>query len=79
MAFLINDFLINKLDEENKINEYDNLKLNLSTFKKMSYLYDTNKFEINTLYDKGIFLETLLNNDCSLNQLNTKEKFDLHI
>ena len=79
MAFLINDFLINKLSEENRIDEYEKLKLNLSTFKKMSYLYDTNKFEINTLYDKGIFLETLLNNDCSLNQLNTKEKFDLHI
>ena len=79
MAFLINDSLINMLNNNNRLNEYEDRKLDLNSFEKMSYSYNNSNFEMNTLYNGGLFLEELLNNTCSLKQLKDSYNNNLNI
>lgn len=69
MAYLINDSLISSLSDEEKLDEYDNKKVDLNNFDKMSYVYNNSNFEITSLYNGGRFIEKLLNNYLSYNQL----------
>lgn len=79
MAFLVNDSLINMLNNNNRLNEYEDRKLDLNSFEKMSYSYNNSNFEMNTLYNGGLFLEELLNNTCSLKQLKDSYNNNLNI
>lgn len=79
MAFLVNDSLINMLNNDDRLNEYEDRKLDLNSFEKMSYSYNNSNFEMNTLYNGGLFLEELLNNTCSLKQLKNSYNNNLNI
>ena len=69
MAYLINDSLISSLSENGKLNEYESPKIDLNSFNKAFYRYDDSCFEIVSLYENGNFIEDLLNNSVSYNQL----------
>lgn len=76
MRYLVNDALINEY--QNDLAEYEILKMNnekdievQSTFYPKLNI----KSEIVSLYNGGLFLEELLNNACSLNQL--KENYSM--
>lgn len=79
MAFLVNDSLINMLNNDDRLNEYEDRKLDLNSFEKMSYSYNNSNFEMNTLYNGGLFLEELLNNTCSLKQLKDSYNNNLNL
>lgn len=75
LTYLINDSLIEKY--ENNISKYDKEKLDYNS-KELKINYEKNniKGEVISLYNykgKGLFLEELLNNACSLNQVKNKE------
>lgn len=78
MAYLINDSLISTLDDEGKLNEYDDRKVDLNNFDKMSYSCSSSNFEITALYNGGTFIEELLNNSLSYNQLKNTN-FDIEM
>lgn len=78
MAYLINDSLISSLSDEEKLDEYDNKKVDLNNFDKMSYVYNNSSFELTSLYNGGTFIEELLNNSLSYNQLKNSN-FDIQI
>ena len=69
MAYLINDSLITTLSDDGKLNEYDDKKVDLNNFDRLSYNYNNSSFEITSLYNGGTFIEELLNNSFSYNQL----------
>ena len=69
MVYLINDSLISSLSDEGKLYEYDDKKVDLINFNKLSYSCNNNNFEIISLYNGGTFIEKLLNNSLSYNQL----------
>ena len=76
MAYLINDSLISSLSDEGKLNEYDDKKVDLNNFDRLSYNYNNSSFEITSLYNGGTFIEELLNNSFSYNQLKNSS-FDI--
>lgn len=77
LTFLVNDGLINKYKDD--LSEYDKRKLSYNQ-KNMGYTnFNANiKSEIISLYDyNGMFLEELLNNACSLNQVKSNLKINI--
>lgn len=74
LTFLVNDGLIKKY--ENNLSEYERTKLDYNQINKGHINLDANiKSEMISLYDyKGMFLEELLSNTCSLNQLKENDK-----
>lgn len=74
MAYLINDSLINSLSENGKLNEYESKKIDLNSFNKAFYRYDDSCFEIVSLYENGNFIEDLLNDSVSYNQIKSIDK-----
>lgn len=74
LTFLVNDSLIKKY--ENNLSEYERTKLDYNQINKGHINLDANiKSEMISLYDyKGMFLEELLSNACSLNQLKENDK-----
>lgn len=77
LTFLVNDGLIDKYKDD--LSEYDKRKLSYNQ-KNMGYTnFNANiKSEIISLYDyNGMFLEELLNNACSLNQVKSNLKFNI--
>lgn len=77
LTFLVNDGLIDKYKDD--LSEYEKRKLSYNQ-KNMGYTnFNANiKSEIISLYDyNGIFLEELLNNACSLNQVKSNLKFNI--
>lgn len=73
MVFLINDTLIDRYKDN--LEEYDRLKIDNEIGKRLLTHYmpkENINAEIISLYNKGIFLEELLNNNCSLYQLRHK-------
>lgn len=78
MAYLINDSLISALSDEGKLYEYDEKKVDLNNFDKLSYVYNNGSFELISLYNGGTFIEELLNNFLSYNQLKNSN-FDIQI
>ena len=78
MAYLINDSLINALSDEGKLYEYDDKKVDLNNFDKLSYVYNNGSFELTSLYNGESFIEELLNNSLSYNQLKNSN-FDIHM
>jgi len=79
LTFLVNDGLIEKFKDN--ISEFDRMKLD---YKQKTYgvsNYNANiKSEIISLYNhKGLFLEELLNNACSLNQAKYKDYGGINI
>lgn len=75
---LKNDSLISTLSDEGKLYEYDDKKVDLNNFNKLSYMYNNGSFEITSLYNGGTFIEELLNNSLSYNQLKNSN-FDIRI
>ena len=73
LTFLVNDSLIEKHKDdlsvyENKKLNYKNKTMGITDFK------DNIKAEIFSLYNhRGLFLEELLNNACTLNQVRDKD------
>lgn len=78
MAYLINDSLITTLSDEGKLNEYDDKKVDLNNFDRLSYNYNNSSFEMTSLYNGGTFIEELLNNSFSYNQLKNSS-FDIQM
>ncbi len=78
MAYLINDSLITTLSDEGRINEYDDKKVDLNNFDRLSYNYNNSIFEITSLYNGETFIEELLNNSFSYNQLKNSS-FDIQM
>lgn len=77
LTFLVNDGLIDKYKDD--LSEYDKRKLSYNQ-KNMGYTnFNANiKSEIISLYDyNGMFLEELLNNACSLNQVKSNLKINI--
>lgn len=77
MRFLVNDSLIEKYQDN--LSEYERLKMkddNVildSTYPKLGI-----HSKVVSLYNGGLFLEELLNNSCSLNQLqNNTRRYDI--
>ena len=66
MSYLINDALIKKY--ENNLAIYERLKQKYNTDIK-NYKHDSIRCEKISLYDGGLFLEKILNNSISYNQL----------
>lgn len=74
MKYLVNDALIDKYQDN--LEEYDRLKLELNKNYNLTATHYPKlniKSEIVSLYNGGMFLEELLNNACSLKQLNKDE------
>lgn len=74
MVFLINDTLINRYKDN--LDEYERLKIDNKIGKILLSSYmpkEKINAEIISLDNRGIFLEELLNNSCSLYQLKHKE------
>lgn len=78
MAYLINDSLISALSDEGKLYEYDDKKVDLNNFDKLAYVYNNGSFELTSLYNGGTFIEELLNNSLSYNQIKNSN-FDIQI
>ena len=76
---LNNDALIEKYQDN--ILEYDRLKLGYDGKNVTSTIYPklNIKSEIISLYNGGLFLEELLNNSYSLNQLKSNENMYINI
>lgn len=77
LTFLVNDGLIDKYKDD--LSEYDKRKLSYNQ-RNMGYTnFNANiKSEIISLYDyNGMFLEELLNNACSLNQVKSNLKINI--
>lgn len=68
--FLVNDYLISKY--QNDLDYYENIKNDID-YHNLEF-----KSEVIDLYNGGLFLEELLNNSCSLNQIK-KNKGDINI
>lgn len=79
MTYLVNDALIEKYQDN--LLEYDRLKLGYDGKNITSTIYPklNIKSEIISLYNGGLFLEELLNNSCSLNQIKNKENMYINI
>jgi len=79
MTYLVNDALIEKYQDN--ILEYDRLKLGYDGKNVTSTIYPklNIKSEIISLYNGGLFLEELLNNSYSLNQLKSNENMYINI
>ena len=79
MTYLVNDALIEKYQDN--LLEYDRLKLGYDGKNVTSTIYPklNIKSEIISLYNGGLFLEELLNNSCSLNQIKNKENMYINI
>ncbi|MBE6152751.1 MAG: hypothetical protein E7166_00795 [Firmicutes bacterium] len=71
MAYFINDSLITTLNNENKLEEYEKNKKDIFHFKDVSYSYGCQNFN---MYNGGLFLEELLNNSVSYNELKEEKK-----
>lgn len=71
MAYMINEELINKFSNENNFKEYEKNKKDINNYNEMTFTNGNNKFEI---YNGGLFMEELLNNVCSLNQIQQDKK-----
>ena len=78
MAYLINDSLISSLSDEGRLYEYDDKKVDLNNFDKLSYVHNNGSFELTSLYNGGTFIEELLNNSLPYNQLKNSN-FDIRI
>lgn len=75
MIFLVNDTLINRYQDN--LDEYDRLKINYDQSKHLLGRYmpkEKINTEIVSLYNGGMFLEELLNNNFSLYQLKHMEE-----
>ena len=79
LTFLVNDGLIQKYKDN--LSEYDRMKLDYNQKNYGVTNYNANiKSEIISLYNyKGLFLEELLNNACSLNQINNNENLNINL
>ena len=62
------DFFSYKLYNWKRL-EYDDKKVDLNTFDKLFYVYNNGSFELTSLYNGESFIEELLNNSLSYNQL----------
>ena len=79
LTFLVNDGLIEKYKDN--ISEYERMKLDYDrkTLSASNYTADI-KCDIISLYNhKGLFLEELLNNACSLNQINNNKNININL
>lgn len=79
LTFLVNDGLIQKYKDN--ISEYERMKLDYDrkTLSASNYTADI-KCDIVSLYNhKGLFLEELLNNACSLNQINSNKNLNINL
>lgn len=77
LTFLVNDRLIDKYKDD--LTEYNKRKLNYNQ-KNINYTNSSEniKCEIISLYDyNGMFIEELLNNTCSFNQIKTNLKINI--
>ena len=61
-----------------KLYEYDDKKVDLNNFDKLSYVFKNSSFEITSIYNRETFIEELLNNSLSYNQLKNSN-FDIQI
>ena len=79
LTFLVNDGLIQKYKDN--LSEYDRMKLDYNQKNYGVTNYNANiKSEIISLYNyKGLFLEELLNNACSLNQINNNKNLNINL
>lgn len=75
MVYLINDALINKNVDD--LSNYEKIKQNYNCNLDI-YKYDSIKCEKISLYNNELFIEELLNNFVSYNQLK-RDKFDIKI
>lgn len=81
MKFLVNDALIEKCQDD--LSEYERIKIADEKTDRISlailYPHHNINCKIVSLYNRGLFLEELLNNSCSLNQLQIKitRRYDL--
>ena len=71
MSYLVNDELITQNKDDLSI--YEKNKLDFNNKNIDSYSYAGVKCNIVSLYNGGLFLEELLNNACSLKDINKKD------
>ena len=71
MAYIVNDELITQNKDDLSI--YEKNKLDFNNKNIDSYSYAGVKCNIISLYNGGLFLEELLNNACSLKDINKKD------
>ena len=76
-SFFLADFFNYKLYNW-KSREYDDKKVDLNTFDKMSYVYNNGSFELTSLYNRDSFIGELLNNYPSYNKFKNSN-FDIHM
>ncbi len=67
MAYIVNDELIKKFPDD--LDSFEKNRVSFNDKNIYSYSYEGVNCNIISLYKNGLFLEELLNNNCSLNQL----------
>lgn len=71
MAYMINEELINVLGNEERLDEYEKEKKDIHNFDDVSFSYGSKQYNY---YNGGLFLEELLNNAVSYNQIKKNNK-----